>query len=170
MTVMEPKPKKGAKVGEIAEPFEILDTTGKTFNSTTTLKNSNGLILEFYRGAEWDPCNEQLHKTFQDHLTELEKRNIKIIALAPDKPEDLKTVAMREKYTFPIIPDLKGKIAKKFKVYDYRSIFILGTKMAIPSTFILDKNGKIIWKFVGTKYIRASFDMIISAIDKNQNL
>jgi peroxiredoxin len=89
------------------------------------------------------------------------------VALAPDKSDKLKEVALEDMYEFPIIPDIKGKIAKSYKVYDYRSIFILGTKMAIPSTFILDKNGKIVYKFVGTKYIRASFEMIISAIDKN---
>jgi peroxiredoxin len=45
------KPKKGLSIGTQAPTFEILDAFGNKIDSVGLLKNSNGLILEFYRGA-----------------------------------------------------------------------------------------------------------------------
>ena len=162
----ESKVKKGLKIGTKAPAFDIIDTENRRINLYNILKDANGVILEFYRGAYWDPCRKQLIETFQEHLGEFKQRNIKILALAPDNSVKLKQVAAEDKYGFPIIPDTKGKIAKNFKVYDSRSMFIIDTKMAIPSTIVINKDGINTWKSVGDKYNRATFEMILDAIDK----
>jgi len=73
------------------------------------------------------------------------------------------------KFDVDMISDRGAKIAKQYDVYwfapgggkNYK------IKQAVPSKFLIDKNGKIIWKYIGKdKTDRPSIEMMTSIIDK----
>ncbi len=67
-----------------------------------------------------------------------------------------------------MISDRGAKIAKDYNVYWFAEGWgKLKVKQAIPSKFLLDKNRKIIWKYVGRdKTDRPSVGAMIILIDK----
>jgi len=69
-----------------------------------------------------------------------------------------------------MISDRGAKIAKEYGVYwfaagggkEYK------IKQAVPSKFLINKNGEIIWKYIGKdKTDRPSIEMMIDIIDNN---
>ncbi len=67
-----------------------------------------------------------------------------------------------------MVSDRGAKIAKDYNVYWFAEGWgKLKVKQAVPSKFLLDKNGKIIWKYIGKdKTDRPSVSAIILLIDK----
>jgi len=66
----------------------------------------------------------------------------KFVMLAVNIGQDVKTVkkfAEENKYTFPILLDSEGVIADKYHV------------SGIPSTFVLDQQGRILSRIVGSR-------------------
>jgi peroxiredoxin len=79
----------------------------------------------------------------------------------------------REDNNFPVdmISDRGAKIAKDYNVYWFAEGWgKLKVKQAIPSKFLIDKTGKIIWKYIGKdKTDRPSVGAMIFLIDKYLN-
>ena len=48
---------------------------------------------------------------------------------------------------FPVLFDPEAEVVRKYGVYD-----LLSDSYATPSTFIIDKNGQIRWKYIGRRY------------------
>ena len=69
-----------------------------------------------------------------------------------------------------MISDRGAKISKTYNVYTFGSMqdkSFMKTKMAIPSTFLIDSNGKIVWRYIGVRTDRPSIEMLTTAIDEN---
>ncbi len=73
-------------------------------------------------------------------------------------------------FKIDLISDRGAKIAKEYGVYwfapgggkNYK------IKQAVPSKFLIDKNGEIIWKYIGKdKTDRPSIKMMVEIIDNN---
>jgi len=67
-----------------------------------------------------------------------------------------------------MISDRGAKIAKEYDVYWYAKSFSnIKMKQAVPSKFLIDKNGIIVWKYIGKdKTDRPSVKMMLILIDK----
>lgn len=67
-----------------------------------------------------------------------------------------------------MISDRGAKIAKDYDVYWYApGAGKLKIKQAAPSKFLIDKNGEIVWKYVGKdKTDRPSIQMMALLMDK----
>jgi peroxiredoxin len=93
-------------------------------------------------------------------------RNIKFVSIGTDKVRPLKKLADKENYKFSIIADEQAKISKDYNVFgrpiDYD---IIKSELAIPSTYLIDRNGKIVWRYIGTKTDRPKIQEILEAID-----
>jgi len=93
-------------------------------------------------------------------------RNVKFVSIATDRARPLKRLADKENYKFSIIADEQAKISKEYNVYgkpiDYDTI---KSELAIPSTYLIDRNGKIVWRYIGTKTDRPKIQEILEAID-----
>ena len=93
-------------------------------------------------------------------------RNVKFVSIATDRARPLKRLADKENYKFSIIADEQAKISKEYNVYgkpiDYDTI---KSELAIPSTYLIDRNGKIVWSYIGTKTDRPKIQDILNAID-----
>ena len=73
-------------------------------------------------------------------------------------------------FVFTMLSDRGAKIAKAFNVYTFGSmldISFMKTKMAVPSDFLINQNGIIIWRYIGARKDRPSITTLIKAIDEN---
>jgi len=99
-------------------------------------------------------------------VSKFESRNIKLIAIATDRVRPLKKLAEKEKYKFTIISDEEAKIAKKYNVFGKPIDFtMIKRELAIPSTYLIDSEANIIWRYVGTKTNRPPINIILEAIE-----
>ena len=93
-------------------------------------------------------------------------RDVKFVSIATDKTRPLKRLADKENYNFSIIADEQAIISKDYKVFgipiDYEMI---KSELAIPSTYLIDQNGSIVWRYIGTKTDRPKIQEILDAID-----
>ena len=105
-----------------------------------------------------------------EHLSEFTKRKIKLLSIASDSVRLLKRFKEENNFEVDMISDRGAKIAKKYGVYwyapgggkDYK------IKQAVPSKFLINKDGIIVWKYIGKdKTDRPSIKMMTSIIDKN---
>ena len=93
-------------------------------------------------------------------------RDVKFVSIATDRARPLKRLADKENYNFSIVADEQAKITKDYNVFgipiDYDTI---KTELAIPSTYRIDRTGKIVWRYIGTKTDRPKIQEILAAID-----
>ncbi len=93
-------------------------------------------------------------------------RNVKFVSIGTDKARPIKKLADKEEYKFSIVADEQAKISKDYNVFgkpiDYEMIKF---ELAIPSTFLIDRTGKIVWRYIGTKTDRQKIQEILKAID-----
>ena len=94
-------------------------------------------------------------------------RDVKFVSIATDRLRPLKRLADKEDYKFSIIADDQAEISKNYNVFgipiDYDMI---KSELAIPSTYLIDRNGNIVWRYIGTKTDRPEIQDILNAIDK----
>jgi peroxiredoxin len=72
-----------------------------------------------------------------------------------------------------MISDRGAKIAKKYNVYTFGNmldISFMKTKLAIPSTFLINKESEILWCYIGARKDRPSIKILTNALDQNLTL
>ena len=93
-------------------------------------------------------------------------RNVKFVSIGTDRARPIKKLADKEEYKFSIVADEQAKISKDYNVFgkpiDYDTI---KSELAIPSTYLIDRDGKIVWRYIGTKTDRPKMQQILDAID-----
>jgi len=127
--------------------IHVLDQTANPVNFTLPLLGGGNAELSSYKGkivilnfwATWcPPCRaempsmETLYQRFKNEGLEI---------LAVDIGEDTGTVRnfiQNSKYTFPVLLDSSGRVSRTYGI------------QAIPTSFILDRGGKIIAKVTGS--------------------
>ncbi len=105
-----------------------------------------------------------------EHLSKFKKRRIKLLSIASDSIRLLRKFKEENKFTVDIISDRGAKIAKEYDVYWFApgAGKKINIKQAVPSKFLINKEGRIIWKYIGKdKTDRPSIEMMISIIDEN---
>ncbi len=159
---------KGLSVGAVAPLFEALTQDGSTFVLADSLKNG-AVVVIFYRG-QWCPvCNRHL-SNIQDSLELIYKMGATVIAVSPEKPEFLHKTAEKTGAKFILLYDEDYKIADAYDVtfrpdgntrLKYNTFLKADLKNAhsddserlpIPATYIISKEGKIIWRQFDPNY------------------
>jgi peroxiredoxin len=93
-----------------------------------------------------------------------------MIAISCDSARKILQLKEKMNYSWSFISDRSGKIPKAYHVYASEPLNghdKLQVKNAIPSKFLIDKSGTIVWKYVGSKTQRPTMEQIIDAIDQN---
>lgn len=109
-------------------------------NETFSSKDLNNYIVILHFWSITCPsCIEEMPELIkiQDHLLQ---KKVKIIAIAMyyDQPHFVLNYVNLHRIPFPVVVDYDNKIAKAF-----------GEINAVPTSFLIDKNGKIIKKWIG---------------------
>jgi peroxiredoxin len=163
---------KGIVIGVKAPEFRAIDADSNIFILTETLK-SGTVVLIFYRGFWCPVCNKHLEQ-IQDSLKLLTKKGVTVIAVSPEKPEYLKKMADKTGAKFKLLYDEGYKIAdaydvtfspKKSELVIYNTALGANLKethsddsqrLPIPATYIIDKNGTIVWRQFDPDYKKRS--------------
>ena len=99
-------------------------------------QQKKAVLISFF--ATWcKPCKKEM--PFLEKLyTEYKSKGLQIISVAIDKDEatwpEIGELVKKNKVTYPIVKDRYNLIARQY----------LGDKTAMPSVFILDKDGKVV--------------------------
>ena len=171
---------KSIKLGEIMPEFLLPNVKNEIINSNEILKNGK-MIIAFYRGS-WCPyCNLQL-KTLQDYLTKIKDKKATLVAISPQSPDNSLTVVEKHNLTFEVLTDTDNLFAKQLGISFELQDFVLpyyqalgidlmhfnknnDNSLPVPAVFVIDQNGKIIYKFVDANYMnRIDIDELLQTL------
>jgi peroxiredoxin len=141
----------GLQPGVKAPQIALADQTGKP-QSLSTLTGSHGLLVLFFRSADWCPfCKGQ--------LVDLERaqklfaaKGINVAAVSYDSPDVLAEFSKRKSITYPLLSDSSSKLIDAFGI---RNVEATGAQAGIPvpGYFLIDKQGVIEKRFFEDGYI-----------------
>ena len=161
----------GLKTGDQSPMFSLSDHMGVTRSLSDYLAQGI-LVLSFYRGG-WCPyCNMELN-ALQKELPEIERAGAKLVAISPETPDNSLTTHEKNNLAFDILFDQSNKVAKSFglvfqlpevlrPIYEKLGIDIPGHngddtfELPMPSTYIINQKGEILYHFFDADYTRRS--------------
>jgi peroxiredoxin len=119
------------------------DQTGKP-RTLGDLMGKNGLVLLFFRSADWCPfCKAQLIDV-NGGVAEIEKRGYAVAALSYDSPEILAAFTAKRNIAYTLLSDPKSEVIDLYKLRDPQ--YPPGSRaygVPRPIIFVLDPDGII---------------------------
>jgi len=138
------------KIGNSMPEFSIISDDGVVFGSSSL--KGKVILINFF--ATWcPPCQKELAEV-QNVLWPKYKNNQNFVMLTIGREHtdaDLKTYNEKKGFTFPLYPDKD------------RAIFDAFAKSQIPRSYLIGKDGKVIYKTVG--YKEEDFNTLMQKIE-----
>jgi peroxiredoxin len=156
-------PPVGSKAPDIGTR---LDQTGKP-RTWADLMGKNGLVLMFFRSAEWCPfCQAQLIDV-NGGVAEIEKRGYRVAALSYDSPEALQAFTAKRHIAYTLLSDPKSEVIDLYKLRDPQyppGHHAYGVPR--PIIFVLDKDSVIKAKLYEESFrVRPPVTAVIATLD-----
>jgi peroxiredoxin len=160
----------GLEVNAIAPDFTAKDQSGAVITLKEKLKKGP-VVLIFYRGYWCPHCSKQLKK-LEDSLLQITNKGATLVAITPEQPENINKSVEKSKITYPVIFDDGLKIMKSYDVaytVDEKTIKTYkgygidftkvngetnGNNLPVPATFVINKEGKIIYRHFDKDYTK----------------
>ena len=161
---------KGLSIGTKAPMFETVDIDKNEISLKNLLDNYKGVLIDFFRGNWWAHCKKHFKSVLIPNYSEFEKRNVKLISIAVDSPRKMKMLHERYEIPFQFIADRGAKITKSYNVYlteEHPDHDRFQVNHAIPSKFLINNEGIIVWQYIGEKTDRPPIETLIEAIETN---
>lgn len=157
-------PPIGAKVPDIGTPP---DQTG-TQRSFSSLAGEKGLVLFFFRSADWCPYCQAQMMDLNTAVAAIERRGYRIAGISYDSPQILSTFIERRGIRYTLLSDPKSEIIDRYKLRDPQ--YGPGSPaygVPRPVIFVLDKNGTIRAKLYEETYQkRPPATLVVETLDK----
>lgn len=128
----------------VKEGDEAPDFTLKTdSNEDFTLSSLRGhlVVLAFYPKAATPGCQKEMC-TFRDQFNDFVDVGAKVLGISSDPPEKQSKWKNKMAYQFPLLCDVNGEVRKAYGVQGNLFGLIPGR-----STFLIDKDGKIVFVY-----------------------
>jgi peroxiredoxin len=162
-------------IGEKLPELEIVSAD----NSQVELKSifdKKPTVLLFYRGG-WCPyCNTHL-SDIQEAESEILDLGYQIVGISPDSPNNIKTTEEDKDIKYQLYSDSDGDLIKAmgiaYKAPEKYNNFLVTksdglnkeTLLPVPSVFIVDTNGKIVFEYINPDYkTRMSGKLLLSVL------
>jgi peroxiredoxin len=148
--------------------FTLPNSEGKAINFSEMLTGDK-LVITFY-GRSWRPyCTLEL-LACQAVYEQLEKHNIKFVAISPHKPGPASMRRSDINLTYETLIDIDNEVARQFgltfevtgsEIRKFRESFCIdlvslhsdgNVELSIPATYIVDSDGTILKSFFGFEY------------------
>ena len=143
------------------------DFTGKP-RTLASLMGDKGLVLFFFRSADWCPYCQAQMMDLNTVAAQIEKRGYKLAGISYDRPEIQKTFIERRKIAYTLLSDPKSEIIDRYKLRDPQyppGNFAYGVPR--PIIFFLDKSRIIKAKLYEDTYQkRPPATLVIETLDK----
>lgn len=158
---------EGLFISSKAPDFKAKDQDGNDIRLKDLLKKGK-VVLVFYRGY-WCPyCNRALSR-LQDSLQLIKEKGATLIAVSPEKPENVNLTAEKVNAEFSILYDEGLKIMKAYDVeYEMQENTVTryrnggvdiekingtnGKYLPVPAVYIIDKESTITFRFFEPDY------------------
>jgi peroxiredoxin len=159
----------GPQVGSPVPDFTLLDQKGQS-RTLKSLMGPKGLMLLFYRSADWCPyCKTQLAE-LQTRVAELSKSGLGLAAVSYDPVPTLADFSKRRGITFPLLSDPGSATIRRYG--------ILNTTVAetdkqaygipFPGTFMVNTKGVVTSRFFEQAYQeRSTVGSILARLGNN---
>ena len=159
---------EGLYINSRAPDIKATDQFGNELRLKDILKDSL-ILLFFYRGY-WDPYSIKNLTKLQDSLSQFQSKRVKLIAVTPEKPENIAKTMEKTKAVFSIVQDKEMKLMKVYAVLyevDERSLAryknadidllkVNGQKekawLPVPAIYIIGVEGTIFYRYFDTDY------------------
>lgn len=176
---------KSIKIGEKMPDF-ILPNSSNQMTTLNELTQNCNIIVNFYRG-NWCPYCKMELMALKKYFAEFKKFNGKIIAIAPENPQQSVQTVEEFDLPFDVLSDTDNKLAKQIgiayaipeyllKVYEKYGLDISKHnssdkfELPLPATYVLDKEGVVRYTFVTPDYtIRANMEDILDVLQEIEN-
>lgn len=154
-------------VGSQASAFDLAGHDGRQISSADSLSRGR-LVICFFRGR-WCPfCVGQM-EAMNLILPEIEQAGASLVAISPQTMQQSFFMVDQHKLRFPLLSDAGNQVARPFglvyRVLDdqqaiYRRVFVnlpfangdSSWELPIPATFIIDRNGTILYASADEDY------------------
>ncbi len=172
----------GLPIGSKAPDAKLVDITGKSVTLASLYHQAPTFVI-FYRGG-WCPfCNLQLH-ALSEATAKFDAKGVKLVAISVDLPGEEARTQAKQGVPFPMLSDPKLVATGAFHVIkvnseaDKAQLAKYGVDLvsysgenhgnfAIPSVFLIDKEGVVRWSHVDPDYkARPSVDQLLAVADK----
>ena len=145
--------KLGPQVGTRVPDFTLVDQKGQS-RTLASLMGPKGLMLVFYRSADWCPyCKTQLAE-LQTRTTDLAKNGIGLAAVSYDPVPVLADFSKRRGITFPLLSDPGSQTIKRYGILNTTVPETNQQSYGIPfpGTFMLDTRSVVTSRFFEQAY------------------
>ena len=168
------------KIGDKFPMATLLNSKNEKV-SLAEIADNTPLVISFYRGG-WCPyCNIQL-KAIQKALPEIKGKGARLVAITPETPDNSLSTQEKNELEFDVLSDIDNKLAKELglvfqlpkaiqEIYSQFGLDITkhngnsDFELPMPATFVLDKEGKVTYRFVNEDYTkRAEILDILNAL------
>ncbi len=133
----EPFLQEKSEVGYMAPDFTVRNLKG----NRVSLSDFKGKVVVLNLWATWcGPCRVEM-PGFENLYRRFRSEGLTILAVSLDKGDSQKVKDFVEKYklSFPVLMDDEGNVEKSYQTF------------TIPTTFVIDKRGRVVAKIDGAK-------------------
>jgi peroxiredoxin Q/BCP len=123
-----------------AFPFNLPSTNGDTFDLK---KIKNNVVVYFYPKDDTPGCTLET-KDFSKLYKQFKKEKTEVVGISKDSMTSHLKFKKKYKVPFQLLSDEDTKVQKKYKVWGMKSFMGRKFKGTIRSTFLIDKNKKIL--------------------------
>jgi len=104
------------------------------------------VVLAFFPAAFTGTCTKEMGR-FRDNLSRYSDLSAQVVGISADTPFVLTEFAKQNHLTFPLLSDFNHQAMKAYGVYEANFIGVLDG-IARRSVFVLDKNGKLVYRWL----------------------
>jgi peroxiredoxin len=129
-------------IGDHAPDFELANQFGETVK-LSDFRGKKPVVLVFYPLSFSGICTGELCE-IRDNFAKFENENVELLAVSVDSKYVQKQFADQEGYKFSVLADFwpHGAVAKAY------GVFIEEAGIANRATFVINKDGELVAKFV----------------------
>lgn len=154
-------------IGDTAPDFELPDPDMKPVK----LGDFRGkkAVLAFFPAAESPVCTAEMC-ALRDSLDQLRDLGANVIGISVDGPFANKFFVQNRHLNFPVLSDYKRDVIRKYGIVMNKLGSLQDYDAAKRSVFILDENGRIIYRWVSdSPLIEPNYDEIKDVLKKAKN-
>jgi peroxiredoxin len=143
----------GPQVGSTVPTFTLKDQTG-AMRTLESLQGERGMVLVFYRSADWCPyCKTQLVE-LQGRLDQLRRAGLGLAAISYDPVAVLADFARRRDITYPLLSDAGSALITRLGLLNTTVPESNRQQRGIPfpGTLVVDRRGVVTSRFFEAAY------------------
>ena len=129
-------------VGDLAPDFSLRDQE-KNPVTLSEFRGRKNVVIVFYPFSFTNVCKGELC-AIRDELADFSNDDVQTLAVSVDSPQVHAAWAKEQGYDFPLLADFwpHGAVAQAYGVFHEQA------GAAVRGTFIVDKQGVVVWKVV----------------------